>query len=382
MDRRISKASRAELIDRFRLEYHKAGKHRKTEILDSIISSTGLNRKYAVWVLGKPKSGAKKTRRKRPSRFRSILPALRRIWEASDHDCSKRLKAVLPLYLALMTRHGSLTPLQDEEIDLLLSISASSIDRLLAPDRQALQLKGISTTRPGSMLKHDIPFRTFADWDDHRPGFFEADLVAFCTEDAHGDYLFSLTMTDIESGWVALGAMLGRSRLACTEILDEAAARIPFPLLGFDSDNDSVFINRHMFDYCSSHGLVFTRSRPNHSNDGCHVEQKNWDVVRRFIGYGRFDTQEQLALFRQALLLIETYQNFFQPSFKLLEKHREGALLHRRFLPPRTPLQSVLESSVITEEVKATLLARLESLDPADLLSRIRAAVAKLRRTL
>ena len=322
MDRRISKASRAELIDRFRLEYHKAGKHRKTEILDSIISSTGLNRKYAVWVLGKPKSGAKKTRRKRPSRFRSILPALRRIWEASDHDCGKRLKAVLPLYLALMTRHGSLTPLQDEEIDLLLSISASSIDRLLAPDRQALQLKGISTTRPGSMLKHDIPFRTFADWDDHRPGFFEADLVAFCTEDAHGDYLFSLTMTDIESGWVALGAMPGRSRLACTEILDEAAARIPFP------------------------------------------------------------TQEQLALFRQALLLIETYQNFFQPSFKLLEKHREGALLHRRFLPPRTPLQSVLESSLITEEVKATLLARLESLDPADLLSRIRAAVAKLRRTL
>lgn len=382
MDRRISKASRAEIVDRFRLEYHKADKHRKSEILDSILASTGLNRKYAVWVLGKPKSGGPKTRRRRPSRYRCILPVLRRVWDASDHDCGKRLKAILPLYLTLMTRHGSLAPLPDEEIDLLLSISASSIDRLLAPERSSLQLKGFSTTRPGSMLKHEIPYRTFADWDDDRPGFFEADLVAFCTEDSRGDFIYNLTLTDIASGWVALGPMLGRSRLACTKLLDEAAARIPFPMLGFDSDNDGVFINRHMTEYCSSHHLVFTRSRPNNSNDGCHVEQKNWDVVRRFVGYGRYDTQVQFALFRKVLPLIETYQNFFQPSFKLLEKYRVGAKLHRTFLAPRTPLQYVLESSIVSDEVKKSLRAQLESLDPADLLSRIRKIVAQLRRTL
>lgn len=380
MDKQISKASRAELINRYRLEYHKAGKKRKSDILDAVQSITGMNRTYAARILGKPKVGVPNPRRNKPSRYRRILPPLRMLWEASNYDCGKRLKAILPLYLTLMTRHGSLPPLRDEDIDLLLSISASSIDRLLAPERKARLLKGLSTTRPGSMLKRDVPLRTFADWDDARCGFFEADLVAFCGDTLRGDFIFSMTMTDIASGWMALGAMLGRSRLACTDILDEAAVRIPFPILGFDSDNDSVFINHHMIDYCGRKGLVFTRSRPNHSNDGCHVEQKNWDVVRKMIGYSRLDTQEQLASLRDILGLVETYHNYLQPSFKLLEKHRYGAKLYRKHSPPRTPMQYVLDSAEVSAEKKLELMARLETLDPADLLFRIQTGVEKLLR--
>ncbi len=189
-------------------------------------------------------------------------------------------------------------------------------------------------------------------------------------------------MTDIATEWVLLGAMLGRSRMACTQLIDEAAKRLPFPMRGIDSDNDSVFINHHMLAYCKANGLTFTRSRPSHSNDGCHVEQKNWDVVRRNLGYGRFDTPQQLALFQQVLPLIETYHNFLQPSFKLLEKHRVGATLHRTYFPPKTPLQYVLESPDVPEQTKAILVAKLESLDPADLLEKIRSLVANLRQTL
>jgi hypothetical protein len=380
MDKQFSKASRAELINRYRLEYHKAGKKRKGEILDAVLGITGMNRTYAARVLGKAKTGIRPPRRNKPSRYRRVLPFLRMLWEASNHDCGKRLQAILPLYLSLMTRHGSLPPLRDEDIHLLLSISASSIDRLLAPERKARLLTGLSTTRPGSMVKRDVPLRTFADWDDTRSGFFEADLVAFCGDNARGDFVFTMTMTDIASGWMALGAMLGRSRLACTGILDEASKRIPFPMLGFDSDNDSVFINNHMLDYCTRRGLVFTRSRPNHSNDGCHVEQKNWDVVRKMLGYARLDTQEQLLLLREILLLVETYHNFLQPSFKLLEKHRIGAKLYRKHSPPRTPLQYILDSAEVTEEKKAELRTRLETLDPADLLYRIQTGVEKLIR--
>jgi len=297
-----------------------------------------MNRVYIARILRKPKTGVPKLRRNKPSRYRRILPPLRMVWEASNHDCGKRLKAILPPYLTLMTRHGSMPPLRDEDVHLLLSISASSIDRLLAPERKARLLKGLSTTRPGSMVKRDVPMRTFAGWDDARCGFFEADLVALCGDSLRGEFIFTMTMTDIASGWIALGAMLGRSRQGCTQILDEASGRIPFPMLGFDSDNDGVFINNHMLDYCRRRGLIFTRSRPNHSNDSCHVEQKNWDVVRKMIGYARFETEAQLQVLRRILLLVETYHNYFQPSFKLLEKHRDGAKLYRKHYPPKTPL--------------------------------------------
>jgi len=378
MDTTLSRQAREDLFNKFRKEYQKASKNQKGDIINSLITSTGYSRKAIIRSLNRRHVKAKKKpARQRKSSYSGVMPALRIIWASANFICGKRLQSILPLILNLLLRFGELQVSQQDQ-QLLLSMSSASMDRLLKTDRLKMQMKGRSTTKPGTLLKHKIPIRTFADWNEGIPGFLEADLVGFCGDTTAGEYINTLTMTDIATGWVALTCFMGRSERFCVQAIEALHASLPFPLLGFDSDNDSLFINGHLLRYCSKHCITFTRSRPRKSNDSCFVEQKNWDVVRKNLGYARLDTDRQLTLMRQVLPLLALYQNCFQPSVKLASKHRIGSKVTRKYLSPETPLKKLIANPSISSEVKNRLLEQMASLNPKKLLAEIQSLVRQL----
>jgi hypothetical protein len=252
----------------------------------------------------------------------------------------------------------------------LRAVSASTIDRLLGSVRRA-GARGISTTRPGALLKHQIAVRTFADWDDTRPGFTEIDLVAHCGGDTSGEYVYTLTLTDIATGWVELAAIRNRSEEAVTVALDRLRVRLPFVLLGIDCDNGAEFINYHLQRYCLKNKITLTRSRPYRKNDQCYVEQKNGHVVRRLIGYGRYEGEAAAAAFNRLYNLHRRFVNFFQACRKLTGKAREGAKVKKGYDAPQTPYQRLLDSSVLAEDDATELVAYYEGINPAELHRRI-----------
>ena len=276
---------------------------------------------------------------------------------------------------------GNPRPVRDctsEQTDLLLTISAATIDRLLRIDRSKVRPKGRCTTRPGSVLLHQIQVKTFSQWDDTKPGYFAMDWVAFCGESLQGEFVYVLSMTDISTGWVVLAAFMGRSELAFTEAINMVKRSLPFPLSGIHVDNDSTFINNHVFRFCTSHQITMTHSRPNKSNDNCFVEQKNWDVVRKNLGYLRFDTKDQLEVIRQVLPLLAVYQNVFQPSMRLLTKQRDGAKVHKTYAKARTPLQQLLDHDSTPPEMAYMLQNTYAGLSPALLRKPIDALLTNL----
>jgi len=378
MDTMFSRQAREDLFNKLRKEYQKASKKQKGKIINSLIITTGYSRKSIIRSLNRRQAKAKKKPiRQRKSSYSGIMPALRIIWASANFICGKRLKSILPLILSQLLRFGELRLPQPDQ-QLLLSISSASMDRLLKADRLKMQMKGRSTTKPGTLLKHKIPIRTFADWNEGIPGFLEADLVGFCGDTTAGEYINALTMTDIATGWVALACFMGRSERFCVQAIEDLRASLPFPLLGFDSDNDSLFINGHLLRYCSKHSITFTRSRPRKSNDSCFVEQKNWDVVRKNLGYARLDTDRQLALMRQVLPLLALYQNCFQPSVKLYCKQRFGSKVSKKYLPPETPFQKLMAIPSIPPATKDSLLEQMASLNPKKLISEIQSLVRLL----
>lgn len=204
-------------------------------------------------------------------------------------------------------------------------MSASTIDRLLRPWRQNGTRRSLSATKPGSVLKGRIPIRAFAEWQENRPGFVEADLVAHCGESAEGFYLTTLSTVDIATGWVECVGVWGKGQNRVGGAVDRVRRRLPFPLLGLDSDNGGEFINQRLYDYCQRHGITFTRSRPYKKNDSCHVEQKNWSVIRRLVGYDRYSSRLAMETLNRVYDLVRLYVNFFQPVMKLVSKSRNGA---------------------------------------------------------
>lgn len=218
--------------------------------------------------------------------------ALLAVWKAANGICSKRLVPFLPELVSAMERFGHLS-LPPEVRTRLLSVSVATVDRLLASERHK-DAKGISTTKPGQLLKRQIPVRTFADWNDVRPGFFEADTVSHCGGQAVGSFLYTLTLTDISTCWTECAGLLGRTEADVTGVINELRKRLPFPMLGLDTDNGGEFINYELFRYCEREGITFTRSRSNKKNDQAHVEEKNGSVVRRLVGYDRFEGVESL----------------------------------------------------------------------------------------
>src|SRR3954454_12830461 len=249
----------------------------------------------------------------------------------------------------------------------MLRISAASIDLLLKPERRKYQLRGRSGTKPGTLLKKQIPIRTFAEWDEQRPGFAEIDLVGHDGGVAAGDYCQTLDLTDIATTWTETQAVRNKAQAWVFAALKEIRQILPFSLLGIDSDNGSEFINKYLVEYCQQQKLSFTRSRPYRKNDNCFVEQKNYSVVRRAVGYARYDTEAQLHLLNELYVTLRLYTNFFQPTMKLKSKERVGSRVRKRYYAPQTPYQRVLAAVEVTAADKKKLKRQYQTLNPAAL---------------
>lgn len=369
--------SRSELIASYRKRYKKSSKREKSQIISAIIDATGYCRKYVIRALNTDVRVPKKITRTRMSRYAHLYEALKRIWASSNFLCGKRLKPFLPMLVKSLKYHKEIKLSKDDEA-LILNVSASTIDRLLAPARKGMIPKGRATTKPGTLLKHQIPIRTFADWTEDNPGFLEIDLVAHCGDSTRGEYINTLNMTDIATGWTVSTAFMGRSEQFCVTAINEVKSSLPFPILGIDSDNGSEFINAHLKRYCEREQITFTRSRPYKKNDSAHIEQKNWDVIRKMIGYGRFDTYEQLDIIKRIESLLAFYQNYFQPSQKLVSKTRIGAKVKKKYDVAQTPAQRLLAREDISKAARKRLNDTFRQINPAALLRNINDLVEEL----
>jgi hypothetical protein len=370
--------SRRELLAAVILRYAKARGREKERILDEFVASTGYNRKYAIHLLHHPPAERWRRKRRRPRRYNAKVEfALFDVWKVANRIAAKRLVPCLEEFVEALERHGELR-LDPETRALLLSVSISTADRLLRPHRASPRGRGLATTKPGSLLKKSIPVRTFADWNDARPGFVEVDLVAHCGQSADGQYLNSLVMTDIATCWTECLAVLNKSQRQVSKAIVASRQRFPFPLLGIDSDNGSEFINANLLRYCAQEGITFTRSREYRKNDQAHVEQKNWSVVRQFVGYDRYIGTTALRRLEALYQALRLYINFFQPVQKLVAKQRVGAKVRKRYDIARTPYQRVLECEQVSAESKRRLREKYLGLNPAALLRQIETLQADL----
>ncbi|MHB0913043.1 MAG: hypothetical protein ACYC2Y_06320 [Armatimonadota bacterium] len=358
--------TKAELVKRYARLYAKARKGEKSRILDIVAEITGYTRKHAIFLLNNPTSAKSKVQRKRKSKYGHLLPTLTFVWATANFLCGKRLAPFMRFLVDSLIRHGELN-LCDGDYALLLEMSASTIDRLLLPKRREYGIKGRSTTKPGTLLKHQIPIRTFADWDDSSPGFLEVDLVAHCGGNLRGEFINTLDMTDVSTGWTVCRAFMGKGRRFASQAMDSALPDFPFAVLGIDCDNDGIFINEHISCYCAERNITFTRARAYKKNDQCFVEQKNWDVVRKTIGYQRLDTERQLNILNSVYDLLALYQNYFQPSRKLVGKERIGARVKKVYDEAQTPAQRLLARDDLPEETRSRLERAMDRLNPAEI---------------
>jgi hypothetical protein len=306
----------------------------------------------------------------------AVVQALATIWEICGRICSKRLKPFIPEIIAVLERHHELF-LDDHIKTQLLKISRATIDRCLRSARFEHH-KGLSTTKPGTLLKKAIPVRTFTPWEDERPGFVEIDLVAHCGITTEGQYLNTLSCVDIATGWMECLGLPNKTQQAVSQAILILRQQLPFPLLGLDSDNGSEFINDTLYRYCLAEQITFTRSRPYRKNDQAHVEQKNWSVVRHTIGYDRLETTDELDLLKSIYEDLRLYINFFQPVLKLVGKDRLDGKTIKKYDLAATPFRRVLASDQVSLEVKASLTNLYIHLNPVVLRNSIDQKVARL----
>lgn len=360
--------------------YRQGSKKVKRQILDEFCETTGYSRGYArfvlrnhgrqVWLRGKRVvvgDARKRQQRLKPKYYdEQVVQALIKLWQLLNYLCGKRLVAIMPELIAKLEQFGELrlTPLTKQK---LLRISAASVDRLLQPERRKQQLRRRSHTKPGTLLKHQIPIRTFAEWDEAQPGFAEIDLVAHDGGLALGDFCQTLDLTDICTGWTETEAVPNKAQVWVFEAIQTIRQRLPFPLLGLDSDNGSEFVNHELLRYCQKERITFTRARPYRKNDNCYVEQKNYSVVRQTVGYQRFDTAAELMVLKQLYATLRLYTNFFQPTMKLKSKERFGSRVKKSYYAPQTPYQRVLACTDVTVADKKKLQRQYPSLNPAAL---------------
>ncbi len=386
MKKAINLTVRKEMSKALARRYQRGRKKEKTEILDVFVEMTGYHRVYARWLLRnwgrkvevKGKDGRrvifvgevrKRKKRKRKREYgEEEKKVIVRVWKILDFPCGKRLKAALPEMIRVLEREGEIK-VNPEVKERLNRISSATLDRILKRERARWDIKKLKkgTTKPGSLLKSQIPIRTFAEWDEKKPGFVEVDLVSHDGGNTRGDYIHTLDVTDVATGWTETQAVRNKAQVWVFEALKDIFQRMPFPILGIDSDNGSEFINAHLLRFCEENKITFTRTRPYRKNDNCYVEQKNWSVVRKTVGYYRYDTEWELKLLNELYSILRLYTNFFQPSMKLIEKVRVGSKVKKKYDTPKTPYQRVLESPFVPEDTKEMLKKEYEKLNPVKL---------------
>ena len=367
----MSQQSRKEYVREVRRKYLGAPKQEKTKLLDDLVVFTGYNRKYALRLVSPEIPLGEKRRKAREKKYGSdVIVPLIRVWEVLDYPCSVRLHSQLPAMLSAMENHGEMRV--NEEIRAkLLQIKPRTIDRRLEREKEVRRVRNkraFATTKPGT-LKSKIPIRKGTDWEEDKPGYLEIDTVAHNGGDPEGEFIYTLNATDIYSGWTEDVAGLGKSKKTVISkgLCGTIIPSLPFKLRGVDGDSGSEIINDLLYVYCTQNCIAFTRGRPYHSNDNCHVEEKNWTHVRKVVGYGRLDTEEAVhalnSLYRQELRL---YMNFFQPHMKCISKEYNGSKVKKKY-EIKTPYQFLLECPEITQEKKMRLKKMYRSLNPVSL---------------
>jgi hypothetical protein len=369
MHNKISREARAEVLGALRERYQQAPKHEKTKVLDEFVAVAGCHRKHAIRLLTSSDAAAPGVSAGRRTYGDAVREAMIVLWEASDRICGKRLKAILPSLIAALERHGHLA-LDDAVRQGVLSASAATIDRLLTSVRSntSRRKKRKTSTKPS----RQVPVRTFADWKEPAPGYLEIDFVAHGGSSVAGVFVWSLAATDVCTGWTEVVPLVAREQSLVAEGLEVMRRQFPMPILGIDTDNDSAFINETLLAYCQERKLEFTRSRAYQKNDQAWIEQKNGSVVRRFVGYERFSGLVAGQCLAQLFQEVRLYVNYFQPSFKLRSKVREGAKVKKFYHNPATPCERLLAHASVTEAAKQKLRTECGLLDPLALLHRIR----------
>ena len=370
----MARQSKREYLRSIHRRYRQAGRTEKSAMLEEFCKVCGYNRKYAIWLLGRPLPHGVAHRavsRRSATYSKASIKVLAQLWQASGYLCSERLKAALPQWLPWVKQHFEVNATLEKE---LLAISARQMDRRLWFHKQTVKRRLYGSTRPGSLLKHMIPIKT-DHWEVTLPGYLEIDLVSHSGASAAGEFIYTLDCVDISTGWVERQAVMGKGQLGIVAALKEIEQRLPFRLRGIDSDNGSEFINTHLFNFCQQrakdHSVQFTRSRPYKKDDNAHVEQKNWTHVRKLLGWERYDTVEALNLINELYQQLRIFQNLFQPSMKLKKKIRKGSRLMRRYDQPATPLDRVLKSQNKTLPQIHQLKSQRHHTDPFELSHRI-----------
>lgn len=365
----MSKKSKTEYLNEIIERYQKSEKEEKKIILDEFCKVCGYHRKYAIKLLnGNPlqeiNKQNKRAGRKRKYHTEGVIKFLKTLWKKTNLICSDRLKAAIPIWLRIYKKNISALSTQDEV--LLRTISPATIDRILAKFRGKYTKRGLCTTRPGSIIRDLIPIKT-NQWNENRPGFIEVDLVAHCGSSVAGEYINTLDIVDIATGWTSQRAVWGKGEINTFNALREIELTLPFKIRGFDSDNGKEFLNYRLLKYFKHRKdpVNYTRSRAYNKNDNAHIEEKNWTVVRQYIGYDRLNNPEQLELLNDLYRNdMNFFLNYFLPSVKLISKERHGSKIKKKYDKAKTPFQRLFESKEIDDDKKLQLLRILNKLNP------------------
>ena len=370
MEKSLKYQARREALQQVAPQYREASSSQKRTLLNAFVVTTGYHRTYARWLLNHAEEAQQTHGRSQIHKYGpDVQHALFLAWHAANRICAKRLIPFLPTLIEALERHEHLQS-SEECRKQLLAMSAATADRLLASQRKLSQ-HGRSTTRAGTLLKQQIPIRTFQEWNETRPGFLEADLVAHCGADIQGGYLYTLTLTDVATGWTECLPLLYRSQETVLAAFQQARLLFPLPILGIDTDNGGEFINDSLMAYCEQEQITFTRGRPYLKNDQCFVEQKNGSIVRQVVGYDRLVGEQAYRQLTELYRALRPYVNCFQPSMKLLAKQRDGKKVRYVYDPAKTPLQRLLLSGVLPIQKRQEPTEKAQALDPVRLLHQL-----------